>query len=166
MKKIKIAIALLLIITTFCTTLVSCNKSIDMKIKSETTHDAVTISNVTLSNSTEGVVLEAIWNNKSESIITYGKMFLLEVKNGGVWKKAPMVDGSMFTLEELIVYPASIISDFNDSNVELISKGEKIRLYITNHYEVESNNEYRAIIEFHEMTNKDVAYQAVLYFNT
>lgn len=166
MKKIKIAIALLLIITTFCTTLVSCNKSFDMKIKSETTHDAVTISNVTLSNSTEGVVLEAIWNNKSESIITYGKMFLLEVKNGGVWKKAPMVDGSMFTLEDSIVYPVSIISDFNDSNAELINKGEKIRLYITNHYEVESNNEYRVIIEFNEMANKDVAYQAVIYFNT
>lgn len=167
MKKIKKAIALLFIITMFCTTLVSCNKSIDMNmIKSETTHDAVTISNATLSNSTEGVVLEAIWNNKSESIITYGNMFFLEVKNGGVWKKAPMVDGSMFSLEELAVYPSSIISGFNDSGIELINKGENIRLYITNHYEVESNNEYRVIIEFNEMANKDVAYQAVIYFNT
>ncbi len=164
MKKMIKAMA---IITMFCAIFVSCNKNIDMNmIKSETTHDAVTISNATLSNSADGIVLEAMWNNESKSVITYGNMFFLEIKNGDVWDKAPMIDGTMFTLEELAVYPSAIISGFNDSGIDLVSKNENIRLYITNHYEVESNNEYRVIIEFNEMTNKAVAYQAVLYFNT
>ena len=165
MKMINKGLALLYIIVILCTIFVSCNKSTDTNmLKSETTHDAVAITNATLSNSEECIVLEAIWNNESESIITYGNMFFLEVKKGGVWKSVPMIDGAMFTLEKLAVYPSSIISNFNDSGIEFINKGENIRLYITNHYEVEKNNEYRVIIEFYEMTNTDEAYQAFLYF--
>lgn len=134
-------------------------------IKTETTHPDVTIIDATLSKSSGGIIVKAKWANNSTSQIVCGKKFNLEIKNDKDWESLSEIDGTMFTLEQVMIYPDHLLEESNETNPLRLYSDNSFELLVSEHYHIERDCEYRISIDF-QSTSDGKTYKAYLYFST
>lgn len=147
---------------------VSCNNITNAKqyiIKTETTHPDVTIIDAKLSKSLDGFIIKARWANNAASQIICGKKFDLEIKNGKTWESVTEIDGTMFTLEQIVIYPNHLLKEDNETAPFRLYNDSSFELIVSEHYYIKSDCEYRISIDF-QLTPVEETYKAYLFFST